>query len=947
MWRAPLKSAQLIETQDREPIKVSVYKCQKTGIRVVHRQSPSRKLFFAIGFPTPAQNDCGITHIIEHSLFAGNQQFRDFNIANYVGQCAMLSLINATTYPDKTVYFAETSYAEDIPRILDVLLPACFAPQFMYDPEIFYQEGYKKEDSGPGSPGVVYNEMSSILMNPLRVLIRKCFREIYRDSHQRFESGGIPASIAETDWDMVRDYYLRHYHPENMIIYLSGNCSPDAIFEKIGELKIVSQEEQKKPLVLSTDEGWWQDKIQKIAIPRFAKESQSLAVFFNLGAWGSDNLSVARSLRQLLLSHPTCSIPIWIKKEGLAENVNFSLLQDLGQIIVLFVFNGIKDPDHFRERFYQDFFKELGLSIADESLKNQFILDSISREAMQSSDLDLAKIAVSALCYGLSVADSLLAFDTVQSLSSSQLRAFQRRALERFKEAQTSWFTIESVGESRHELEGSAVVRLPESKRILLQSGPKQFIECSPKRIPYLDRRALASYRFQAPSMELTYSQGRAIVHSENDEQSPDNYWLYWDVTGFDGPLQQCFGLFKYFFRALEPAGRKGSSIDLLCKLGNITLTCDIKTIPDQIIGAPKEIFCLKFSVPKNSSLLPFENILALLRSGVIPVASIPLLLENCMKLALKELSKSPSHQLVLRNLSHLTQGSYGSDAYKGLSFHLWFQDLARRKDYEKVDIFGKSLQLVQSILSQEPILFSSLSSKRSLQDLMKIRDKLWGGSTQQEDRPQLARISLQEPEDYKGHLAQKEAFLSEKFQTHTAQSIDLSSIVGLDMEVLRALNMLFFQPYVWRELREKGRAYEADSLITAPGYLTVFSVYDPDINRTSRLIGEMSLLRDIGKLDSTDLDRICISGIKRNFVFYDASEYIERYHFRFLARKDESELNLIAERYKNMTADHILDCWKNVQPLLGDPAYSVLTSPIAVERDIGMFEKIVRLSSS
>ena len=74
-----------------------------TGMEVYHVANDDSENFFGYLFKTPPLNDCGIPHIIEHSILAGSKRYplRDPFMALLKGSAN--TFMNAMTYPDFTV----------------------------------------------------------------------------------------------------------------------------------------------------------------------------------------------------------------------------------------------------------------------------------------------------------------------------------------------------------------------------------------------------------------------------------------------------------------------------------------------------------------------------------------------------------------------------------------------------------------------------------------------------------------------------------------------------------------------------------------------------------------------------------------------------------------------------------------------------------------------------
>lgn len=104
-------------------------------------------------------------------------------------------LLNAMTYPDKTMYPVASCNDQDFKNLMHVYLDAVFFPNIYKREEIFRQEGWHYEMKDLNSPvtinGVVYNEMKGAFSSPEDVLDREIFNSLFPDTPYGVESGEI------------------------------------------------------------------------------------------------------------------------------------------------------------------------------------------------------------------------------------------------------------------------------------------------------------------------------------------------------------------------------------------------------------------------------------------------------------------------------------------------------------------------------------------------------------------------------------------------------------------------------------------------------------------------------------------------------------------------------------------------------------------------------------
>ncbi len=185
---------------------------------------------FSISFKTPAADDTGVFHILEHSVLCGSKKFPVKEPFVNLLKSSMQTFLNAMTFPDKTMYPVASTNERDLMNLMDVYLDAVFNPAIYAKPAIFEQEGWHYEVENRGEEderlafnGVVFNEMKGALSDPDSVLYDALSAALFPDTTYRFESGGTPEAIPTLTYEGFLDNHRRHYRTDNSYITLYGN----------------------------------------------------------------------------------------------------------------------------------------------------------------------------------------------------------------------------------------------------------------------------------------------------------------------------------------------------------------------------------------------------------------------------------------------------------------------------------------------------------------------------------------------------------------------------------------------------------------------------------------------------------------------------------------------------------------------------------------------------
>ena len=197
-----------------------------TKASLVYLENDDTNKCFSIGFRTLPEDSTGICHIIEHSVLCGSKKYPVKEPFVNLLKGSMASFLNAMTASDCTVYPVASPNDKDFHNLMSVYLDAVFAPLSILDPKPFLQEGWHyemmDEESVPSYKGIVYNEMQGAMSSPISQILEYTNQVLYKGSCYQYNSGGDPEVIPNLTFDYYKNFYHKHYHPSNGVIYLYG-----------------------------------------------------------------------------------------------------------------------------------------------------------------------------------------------------------------------------------------------------------------------------------------------------------------------------------------------------------------------------------------------------------------------------------------------------------------------------------------------------------------------------------------------------------------------------------------------------------------------------------------------------------------------------------------------------------------------------------------------------
>ena len=204
-----------------------------SGARLMFIENDDANKAFSITFKTPAADDTGVFHILEHSVLCGSEKFPVKEPFVNLLKTSMQTFLNAMTLEETWPNPVASTNEQDLVNLMDVYLDAVFHPDIYRRPVIFQQEGWHRELEGEGEDarlvvnGVVYNEMKGALSEPDSVLYDGLSAALFPNTTYRFESGGTPAAIPTLTYEGFLENHRRHYRPDNAYIILYGNLDAD------------------------------------------------------------------------------------------------------------------------------------------------------------------------------------------------------------------------------------------------------------------------------------------------------------------------------------------------------------------------------------------------------------------------------------------------------------------------------------------------------------------------------------------------------------------------------------------------------------------------------------------------------------------------------------------------------------------------------------------------
>ena len=205
---------------------IYVFKHEKSGAQMVYVGTEDRHKYFNVVIKTPADDNTGKNHILEHSVLSGSQKFPSKSPFFTMLGTSINTFSNALTYLDHTAYPFSSQNDKDFDNLYQVYLDAVLAPNVIKDENILKREGwgydYDAKTKKLSYKGIVYNEMKGSLSSPGSKLHIASNRALFANTKFANISGGDPEAIRTLSYKALVDNYNKYYHPSNMLFCLYG-----------------------------------------------------------------------------------------------------------------------------------------------------------------------------------------------------------------------------------------------------------------------------------------------------------------------------------------------------------------------------------------------------------------------------------------------------------------------------------------------------------------------------------------------------------------------------------------------------------------------------------------------------------------------------------------------------------------------------------------------------
>ena len=203
---------------------------QQSGARLLHLYTDDSRNWFSISPMTPAPDDTGVQHVLEHSVMMGSRNYPVKEVWFEMMKMSLASLdgTNVMNWVDHAFYYTSSNVEKDLFNLIEVYFDSVFNP--LLTEKTFKREGHHLEPADPNNPagafrinGIVYNEVKIGSSDP-----RECFhsavtRALLPDTCYTHNSAGDSLVLPDLTFEQLKSYHKSYYHPSNSYFFFYGN----------------------------------------------------------------------------------------------------------------------------------------------------------------------------------------------------------------------------------------------------------------------------------------------------------------------------------------------------------------------------------------------------------------------------------------------------------------------------------------------------------------------------------------------------------------------------------------------------------------------------------------------------------------------------------------------------------------------------------------------------
>lgn len=861
-----LESYELIEKREIGELNSTGYylKHRKTGAKVCLLSNEDNNKVFYIGFRTPAPDDTGVPHILEHSVLCGSREFPVKDPFVELAKGSLNTFLNAMTYPDKTVYPVASCNDRDFQNLIHVYMDAVFYPNIYEKEEIFRQEGWHYELESEDGPltlnGVVYNEMKGAFSSPEGVLEREILNSLYPDTTYANESGGDPEAIPNLKYSEFLDFHSRYYHPSNSYIFLYGDCDMAQKLTWLDENYLSKYDCLPVDSEVRTQKAFTETRevVREYSVSEEEGTEDKTYLSYNKSV--GDTMDKKLYLAMQVLEYVLLSMPGAPLKQALLD-------AEIGRDIMSSYDNGVKQPifsiiakeaNEDQKEAFVEVIESTLRKLAEEGLDEKALRAGINYFEFRYREADFGSYPAG-LMYGLQAFDSWLYDDNSVFLHLEALDTFaflKEQADKGYFEGLIRTYLLENphasivmirpkkgltakqeellekrLQEYKDSLDkeqiGKLIAFTKHLKEYQSEPSPQEDLE----KIPLLERKDIGKEALPFQN-EVHLVEDVKVVHHDLFTNGIGYVNLMFRANEIPRRLVPYLGLLKAVLGNVDTEHYTYGEFATELNLHTGGISCGVNSYeslkkPGEY-QAMFEVRCkaLYEELPKAFDMIEEMLLTSKLRDKkrLIEVSA-----ETRSRLQMAFMTSGHS-MAALRAMSYFSESSCFSDETGGVAFYE-FMEKAEADLKENWEQIAEELEeLMKCLFRKENLTISYTAEGKSL-DAMKEQVEELIPKLYQEPEPK---------ENWTLHVERKNEGLKTSSQIQYVARAGSFRAAGLPYTgALSVLRTIMSYDYLWNNVRVKGGAYGCMNNYTRNGSAYMMSYRDPNLEKTNQIFEE------------------------------------------------------------------------------------------------------------
>ena len=944
---------------------------KKSGARLFLLSCDDENKVFIAGFRTPAAEDTGVPHIMEHSVLCGSEKYKAKDPFVELVKGSLNTFLNAMTYPDKTVYPVASCNDKDLANLMSVYLDALFAPAIYDNENIFLQEGWHYELTDPEGPltinGVVYNEMKGVYSSADSILDRYLKLALFPDTVYGYESGGDPDHIPELTREHFLDFHRTYYHPSNCQIFLYGNMDMEE------RLEYLDREYLGRFNACEVDSGISMQQPAgpaeyEYSYPIGEDEDPASNTYISLGIVTGDSLDPTLNiafqvLEYALLSSPGAPLRQAILDAGIGTDVEGGYEGGILQPVFSVTAKNAEPED--KDRFLEVVNGTLE-DLCENGLDRKTLASALNILEFRYREADFGSYP-RGLMYGLQCFESWLydKDDPYAHLEYGHIFEELKSGLDGgYFEDLIKTYLIDNTHRAVVVLKPEPGLDLKKEAALAERLAAKLDAMSMEERVSLIERtEALKKYQDE-PSTPEELATIPMLGRSDIDRAvKPLNYTVK-DINGIPAVHTEMFTGGISYVTILFDAGSVAEA-DWEC-MGMLKILLGLLSTEDHSYAElTNEINSETGGIGSGIGIYPADGgiKLAFEFSGKAFEDKTEKIFEFTQEMIgrtlfddekrIKELISRTRSQLRddLASSGHRTAavraGSYGfaasalSDAIYGIRFYEYVDTLEKEFDTRKDELVRRLRALMEQIFRKENLMISVTAQEAGYE---RVREALPAFADALSGSGATAGFALVSEEDV-NKVQRNEAFKIPSMVQYVARSGSFADAGLKYTGALRVLQVILGYDYLWIQVRVKGGAYGVMNSYSRSGESYFVSYRDPKLSETNDVFEGIPAYIEAFDADDDEMTKYIIGTVSNLDMPQNPNARGSRNLGAYISGISEERLQRERLEVICAQAEDIRALAGHARAVLETGSICVLGSDAAIEADKGLFKEIKRLS--